>query len=237
MDNRNFLCIGHRGAMGHASENTLCSMRKALDFGVKWVELDVYYVEGELVVIHDDRLERTTNGTGYIQEQSLDYLRSLDAGNGEQIPFLSEILETIDGRAGINIELKGIGTAEPVVKLIKDCITKDKWDLDKFLVSSFNHIELSKAKELFPELNIGALMCAMPVDYAVFAERLNAFSINLSIEFINREFVIDAHSRGLKVFVYTVNHPDDIKKMYDIGVDGVFTNYPDRVFEFVNNLK
>ena len=237
MSNREFLCFGHRGAMGYAPENTLLSIKKALALGVKWIEVDVYHVDDKLIVIHDDRLERMTNGTGYVQEQSLDYLRSLDAGEGEQIPLLEEILDTIDGRAGINIELKGIGTATPVVKMIRDYINKKSWSLDNFLVSSFNHIELSKAKEIFPELKIGALMCAMPVDYAVFAEKLNAYSVNLSIEFVNREFVTDAHNRGLKVFVYTVNHPDDIKKMYDINVDGVFTNYPDRVFEFITSLR
>ena len=119
MIDRDFLCIGHRGAMGHAPENTLLSVTKALDLGVKWIEIDVYFIDKELVVIHDDRLERTTDGIGYVQEQSLDYLRSLDAGKGEKIPLLREIFDLIDGRAGINIELKGVNTAEPVVKLIR----------------------------------------------------------------------------------------------------------------------
>jgi glycerophosphoryl diester phosphodiesterase len=230
LSNREFICIGHRGAMGHAPENTLLSVKKALALGVKWVELDVYHVENELVVIHDDRLERTTNGTGYVQEQSLKYIRSLDAGEGEKIPFLKEILDLINGRIGINIELKGVNTAEPVVELIREYLKCEIWNTDKFLVSSFNHHELLKAKQLFPELKIGALMCAIPIDYADFGEKLDAYSVNPSIEFVNKTFVEDAHNRGLKVLVYTVNHPEDIKKMYDLGVDGVFTNYPDRVF-------
>jgi len=233
MIDRDFLCIGHRGAMGHAPENTLLSVTKALDLGVKWIEIDVYFIDKELVVIHDDRLERTTDGIGYVQEQSLDYLRSLDAGKGEKIPLLREIFDLIDGRAGINIELKGVNTAEPVVKLIRKYLKLKTWNIAKFLVSSFNYHELFKAKQLFSELKIGALMCAVPIDYAKFGERLNAYSVNLSLEFVDKAFVEDAHSRGLKVFVYTVNHPEDIKKMYNLGVDGVFTNYPDRVFNLL----
>jgi glycerophosphoryl diester phosphodiesterase len=89
------ICFGHRGAAGYAPENTLASVEKAISLGADWVEVDVYAVENELVVIHDDRLERTTNGSGYIIEQSLEYLRSLDAGEGEKIPFLREIFDLV----------------------------------------------------------------------------------------------------------------------------------------------
>ena len=93
------LCIGHRGAMGHEPENTLLSVRKALSLGVDAVEIDVYNVEDNLVVIHDRNLSRTTNGTGYLTERSFQYLRSLDAGKGEQIPTLREVIDTIDKQA------------------------------------------------------------------------------------------------------------------------------------------
>ena len=107
-------CIGHRGARGHAPENTLASVRKAIELGADWIEVDVYGVDGELVVFHDDRLERTTNGEGLLMGQSFDYLRSLDAGDGELIPTLAEVFDVAADRVGINVELKGPGTAEPV---------------------------------------------------------------------------------------------------------------------------
>ncbi|HWB60056.1 MAG TPA: glycerophosphodiester phosphodiesterase family protein, partial [Chthoniobacteraceae bacterium] len=88
---RNFLCIGHRGAKGLEPENTLRSIRRALDLGVDGVEIDAWFVDGEVIVIHDDTLERTTNGHGLVQEQTFDYLRSLDAGKGEKIPTLREV--------------------------------------------------------------------------------------------------------------------------------------------------
>ncbi len=222
------LCIGHRGAMGYEPENTLLSFRKALDMGAPWVELDVYHVDGQLVVIHDDRLERTTNGTGPVVRQSFEYLRSLDAGKGEKIPTLDEVFDLIDRRAGINVELKGPGTAKSVADIVKRRVAQG-WSYEDLLVSSFNHRELKAAKDLDPNIKIGALLSSLPLTNAAFAAELNAWSVNPSVDFIDREFVNDAHARGLKVFVWTVNHPEDIERMRTLAVDGVFTNYPDRV--------
>ena len=228
------LCIGHRGAMGHEPENTLSSVRKALALGAPCVEVDVYSVDGHLVVFHDDRLERRTNGTGYLTEQSFEYLRSLDAGDGQRIPTLEEVCELIDSRACLNIELKGPDTAAPVTELISNLI-ESGWHKEAILVSSFNHRELLKMKREIKRFNqdikLGALIYGIPVDDAKFAEDLGAFSVHPSLSFINQQFVDDAHARGLKVYVYCVNHPEDIAKMYKLGVDGVFTDFPERVLE------
>jgi len=224
------LCIGHRGAMGHRPENTLSSIQQALELGALCMEVDVYYVDGQLVVFHDGRLERTTNGSGYICEQSFDYLRSLDAGDGQQIPTLAEVCDVIDSRANLNIELKGADTAAPVAKLLSQLI-EDGWDKEKFLVSSFYHRELLTMKRLHQDIKLGALVRGIPVYGAKFAEELGAFSVHPSKDFINRWFVNDAHKRGLKVFVYAVNHPEDIARMQSLGVDGVFTGFPERVLE------
>src|SRR6187455_3135798 len=94
-----FLCIGHRGACGHEPENTLRSVRRALELGAHGIEIDVHYVHGELLVIHDAKLERTTNGRGYISRKSLADLRALDAGQGERIPTLREVFETVNRAA------------------------------------------------------------------------------------------------------------------------------------------
>jgi glycerophosphoryl diester phosphodiesterase len=113
LDQISFNCIGHRGACGHAPENTLSSFELAIEMGCPWIELDVYHIDGELLVIHDDTLERTTNGTGDVMDQSVAYLRTLDAGDGQQIPTLNEIIELVGHRAGINVELKGPDTELP----------------------------------------------------------------------------------------------------------------------------
>src|SRR5712675_1536867 len=103
MSARKLFCFGHRGARGHEPENTVRSLRKALKLGADGIEVDVYFVDGELVVIHDDTLERTTNGKGRVEKKTFAYLRSLDAGLGEHIPTLREIFRAVDRRAVINV--------------------------------------------------------------------------------------------------------------------------------------
>ena len=153
------LKIGHRGAMGHEPENTLCSFQKALELGVDMIELDVYVLKtGELVVIHDDKVDRTTNGHGYVIDKSFKEIRSLDAGQGEKIPTLNEVFGLVDKKVPINVELKGEGTAIPVAKLIEQYINDKGWTEEHFLVSSFDHPELKKFKELKPNIRIGALI-------------------------------------------------------------------------------
>ncbi|MFH1175371.1 MAG: glycerophosphodiester phosphodiesterase family protein [bacterium] len=224
------LKIGHRGAKGYEPENTLASFKKALDLGVDAIELDVYVCEtGELVVIHDDKVDRTTNGEGLVEEKTFEELQALDAGNGNKIPTLEEALNLINKKAIVNIELKGEKTAKPVSELLKRYITKKRWQSDLFLVSSFSHRELFDFHNLMPQIRTGALVVGIPLGYAKFAEKLGAYSVNLSMEFINQDFVDDAHKRGMKVFVWTVNDLDDIERMKKLGVDGIFSDFPDRV--------
>ncbi len=223
-----FLCIGHRGAMGHVAENTLASIRKALELGARCVEIDVYLVDGQLMVFHDDRLERTTNSRGNLSDQTFEYLRSLDAGGGKQIPTLEEVCREIEGRACINIELKGPNTAAPVAAFVGELIGKG-WSYRSILVSSFDHRELVKAKRLNPLIQLGVLIEKLPLEDAKFAAELGAFSVNPSLECVDQHFVDDAHARNMNVYVYTVNHPEDISRMQRMGVDGVFTNFPERV--------
>lgn len=226
---KGILCFAHRGASGHEPENTLIAMEKAITMGVDWIELDVHVVEEELIVIHDDRLERTTNGTGYVHEHSLDYLRSLDAGKRQRIPLLHEILDLVDRRAGVNVELKGPGTAGPTVAIIRHYIRERNWKYDDFIVSSFNHHELATVKQIDPAVRTGALIVGIPLGYARFAEKLKAYSVHCSLDFINDAFVKDAHARGLKMYVFTVNNRNDLDRVVSMRVDGVFTNFPELV--------
>ena len=224
------LCIGHRGAMGHAPENTLTSVKKALELGAPCLEVDVYHVDGELVVFHDERLERTTDGVGYLCEQSFDYLRSLDAGDGQQIPTLTEVCDVVGSVANLNIELKGIGTAEPVAALLAELI-EHGWRKERFLISSFHHEELLIMKHLQPEILLGGLVRDTPVEHFRFSRELGAFSVHLSLAVVNQHFVDEAHKSRMKVFVFAVDEPEGIADMYRLGVDGVFTGFPERVLE------
>ena len=222
------LCIGHRGAMGHEPENTLLSVSKAIALGVDGIEIDVYNVEDNLVVIHDRNLARTTNGSGYLEHSSFDYLRSLNAGKGEQIPTLIEVCDLVNRQALVNIELKGNNTAEPVVKLIQTYLSAG-WSYSDFVVSSFNHYELNRIKQIDPKITTGMLIYGLPWDYLNSAQELQASMVIPSLDYVDVELVKSVQDRGLQVWVYTVNQADDIELMRSLGVDGIFTNYPERV--------
>jgi glycerophosphoryl diester phosphodiesterase len=224
------LRIGHRGAMGYEPENTLRSFRRALDLGCHMVELDVHRCRtGELVVIHDDTLERTTSGTGPVREKSLEELRMLDAGKGEKIPLLEEVLDEIGGRARVNIELKGYGTARPLAHLIERLRREQGWKDESLLVSSFDHEELSAFRKLDPLTPVGILFKELPAGLFDFAFQLSACSFNPLFRIVDAGFVERSHREGFQVFVWTVNEPGDIDRMKALQVDGICSNYPDRI--------
>ena len=226
------LCIGHRGAMGHEPENTLLAIAKALALGVDWIEIDVHNIENNLIVFHDRNLKRTTNGTGYISDRSWTYLRSLDAGKGQQIPTLAEVFDRVERQCGINIELKGSNTAGLVINLIEEYIARG-WQYEDFLVSSFNHYELQQVQVNCPEIEIGMLIYGLPLNYLEIATELNAVAIILALDYVTKELVENIKNRGFKIFVYTVNEPDEIKAMKLLNVDGIFSDYPERVFRAI----
>ena len=224
-----FLCIGHRGARGHEPENTLLSIETGIRLGAEMIEFDVQRCGDELVVIHDPRLERTTNGVGRVAEVSFRYIRGLDAGKSQNVPTLQEVLTLSAGRVKLNVEIKSAdGTAALVAAQLLRAIG-DGWSAKQLLVSSFHLPELHQFKVLAPEIPIGVLVCGVPFDLAACATALNAQALNVSAEFADSRLVHDAHARGLKVFAYTVNHPDDISAMQRAGIDGVFSDFPDRV--------
>ena len=220
--------IAHRGASGLAPENTLKAMAKALELGVTAIEIDVQAADGELWVFHDRRLERCTNGKGVLTEQSRSYLEQLDAGEGEIIPTLWQVMSLIDGRCEVHIELKGANTADAVATLTKRAENELSFTTNQWVVSSFHHPELARFATLRPDIRIGALTANLPIELAHFAEKLGAWSINCDVDFIDAALVDDAHRRGLKVLVYTVDHLADQQQLAAMGVDGIFTNRPDR---------
>ena len=224
------LLIGHRGARGLAPENTLRALEAGIHAGAPWLEFDVQlHPCGELVLMHDLTLDRTSNGHGLLAEMPWDDLRRLDAGQGEIVPTLDEALDLIDQRARVNIELKTWdGTAAVVATALRERVANG-WPVEQFLVSSFHLPELFEFRQLAPEFAVGALLCGVPLDWAGCASELQASSLNLSSEFVDSRLLADAKSRGLAVYVYTVNDPHEYRRLAAMGVDGVFTDYPDRL--------
>lgn len=220
--------IAHRGARSLAPENTHKAFDRAIELGAPWIELDVQWHDGHLWVFHDDRLERTTNGRGRLSGHPAATLRTLDAGEGERIPLLPDVVERIARRARLNIELKtGAGTAEAVAGLLHGFLARG-WAADDFLVSSFILPELHEFKRRLPAVPLGVLLCGVPLDLAACASHLGAQAVNLALDFVEPALVADAHRRGMRVWVYTVNEPDDARRLQALGVDGIFTDYPQR---------
>ena len=222
------ILIGHRGVMELRPENTLSSFKEALRYPyISMVELDVYRLpSGELVVIHDNKLDRTTNGKGYVMKKSFSYIRSLDAGEGEKIPTLEEVLDLIDKKVVVNIELKGSGTAQGVAETLERYI-ENGWKIQNFIVSSFYPTELKKIKELMPDINIGIILDKSHKGYAKLAEKMEVFSIHPKVELVTKKFLDDAHKHGFKVFAWMLKSPEKIRKMEKLGVDGIFVNNPE----------
>ena len=220
--------IAHRGASGLAPENTLKAIRLALALGAGAIEIDVQLADGELWVFHDRRLERCTDGSGVLTAQSRAYLASLNAGEGEGIPTLWQVMEAIAGQAELHIELKGSQTADEVARLTRRAEAELGFTSVQWVVSSFHHPELARFATLRPDIRLGALTSTIPLTLAKFAAELGAWSLNCDVDFVDQALVQDAHDRGLKVLVYTVDEPADQAMLAAIGVDGIFTNRPDR---------
>jgi glycerophosphoryl diester phosphodiesterase len=227
---RSLRSIGHRGAAGHAPENTLLSIDTALRLGVHAIEIDVQrHPSGELLILHDLTLDRTTSGRGLMATQSLDALRQLDAGQGQQIPTLGEVLDLIEGRVTLNLELKSWdGTAAAVARVLREHVAAG-WPADLFQVSSFHLPELYEFKQAAPEIPIGVLYCGVPLDWAGLAAELDAASLDISAEFVDARLIADAHARGLALNVYTVNAPEEIALLAELGVDAIYSDFPERV--------
>ena len=220
------LIFAHRGASAEAPENTLLAVDKALQQGADGIEFDVHQTGIDLVVIHDQWLHRTTNGHGKLADFSLNELKKLNAGEGQQIPTLWEFMQRVDGQCLLNIEIKGVDDVQLVLSHIDRAVLELNFKAQQFIVSSFDHPLLKRIKTLRPSLKIGALTASKPLDYAAFAETLQAYSVNADVSFVDQHFVDDAKSRGLKIFVYTVDEEADLLKLKDWGVDGVFCNAP-----------
>ena len=224
------LRLGHRGACGYAPENTIASFQKAIELGVDMIEFDVRLCKtGEVVVLHDEKVDRMTNGHGAVSDLSLAEIQIFDVNGGGKIPTLAEALDAIDRKTKVVIELKHSEVVEPTATVVRAYIKERGWTLDDILITSFDHYFLARFRELIPGIGLAAILAGVPIGYAEFGERLGAYSVNMAFPFLNREFVEDAHRRGLKVFAWTVNEPEDIAWVKALGVDGIFSNFPDRV--------
>lgn len=223
------LTIAHRGASAHAPENTLAAFARAIELGAQWLELDIHACAGgELVVIHDATVDRTTDGTGRVAAMTLRELQALDAGGGERIPTLQEVCDLAMGRAGLCIEVKGDDLIAPLDAFVRKQVAAG-WRYEDLVVFSFDHPQLHALSVRNPQVCTGATICGIPMDYTASAAYAGAWCVNVAVNYMNALLVADGHARGLQVFAYTANDPHDIRYARECGVDGIITDYPERV--------
>ncbi len=225
--------IAHRGARATEPENTLRAVRKAFECGVDAVEVDVRFTaDNKMVVIHDDTLDRTTNGTGRVGDRTLRELKVLDAGRGERIPELSEVISLAKlYNRSLVIELKEEGMEIPVL----DAITEADMTGDVIVVS-FLHHSLRNLKDTGgASIKTGAIIACVPVNPVRLVQDAEADAIFPKYERIkcNREFVDVCTDSGIEVYPWTVNTKQDLLNAIDLGVDGIATDQPCELIELM----
>jgi glycerophosphoryl diester phosphodiesterase len=220
------LRIGHRGAAGHAPENTLLSIETAISLGVDAVEIDVQQTaDGHLVVIHDWDVSRTTDGTGRVRDLTLDVIRSFRTRKQAQVvPTLSEVLECVAGRTDLMIEIKVADIAEAIVAEVAMAAFPGV-----VYFASFLHSELLRVRDLRPDARTVALLDAVPVYRTAFATDARATHAGIAINSLSPEFVRALHAGGMGVFTYTADSTEQVAYAHSCCVDGIISNFPARL--------
>ena len=214
--------FGHRGAPGYPreAENTIGSFKKALQYGAHGVEFDVRRcADGRIVVIHDETIDRTTNGKGCVADLTYEQLRQFDAGFGERIPLLTDVLDTFGGRFLLNIELKDAGIADDVKRLVLEHSLQHH-----VIVSCFEWPELAA---LPPEIPI-ALLSSKPRNLVSAAREFRATAIHPRKDIVSTSLIEAAREANLQVNVWTVNDPEQASLFRTLGVDAIFSDFPER---------
>ncbi|WP_136606465.1 glycerophosphodiester phosphodiesterase [Paenibacillus dokdonensis] len=234
----NVINFAHRGSSKICPENTMAAFKKALEQGATGIETDVQLTkDGQMVLIHDETLERTTSGTGWVKDHTLHELKDLDAGSkfdpafqDEQIPLLDELLELVkDSGTIINIELKnGVilyeGLEQKVIERVRDFKMSDR-----VIISSFNHYSLFLCKKLAPEIRTGILYMEGLYEPWEYAKTLQADALHAYHYAVLPEFVAGAKAAGKAYHPFTVNDVKEMQRLLQAGVDGIITDYPDQL--------
>jgi glycerophosphoryl diester phosphodiesterase len=222
--------MGHRGAPAAEPENTLRSFRRALAMGVAAVELDVQLTkDGRLAVIHDETLDRTTNGRGLVKDLTLAELHRLDAGQGEPVPSLEEVFDLVKGKAHLLVELK-----QPEAALALLRFFQEHQAFEFATIISFWHPAVKALKEQEPRLKTGVLMVGCPADPVGLARAARADALVLNYRYVNRELADAAHRQEIKVIVWNIDDPEILKPYLAMNLDAIGTNRPQEIINYLH---
>jgi len=221
--------IGHRGAMGYVAENTLASIEKAIELKVEAIEIDVHVCKsGEIIVIHDPKINRTTTGKGKVRDLTYNQIQKVNS-EGFQIPLLIEVLAFCEGKCNLHIELKGKGTAIKVAGLIEEFVNEGKWKYDQIFVSSFVTSRLKKIKKYNSNIRLG-IIASKRTSKTLKKTVKNGYEVMyIYHKKIKPHFVRIAKLKKVKVYAWTVNESTDIKKVKRLEIQGIISDFPDRL--------
>jgi len=215
--------IAHRGASAYEPENTLRATKRALELNAKMIEVDVRSSKDkQIIVIHDESVHRTTNGMGYVKDFMLEELKKLNAGKGERIPTLQEVINAVKRRAILIIEIKVLDIEDSVVRTIgKEGVEKE------VMITSFYHPILRRIKELNSIIKTGVIFKCHPIKPADLALNARANSLFPEHRYVPKEMVEEAHNSNLEIYPWTIDDLDRAHQLIEMGVDGIVTNKPD----------
>lgn len=224
------LKIGHRGAKGYEPENTLISFEKAIKTGVDGIELDVHISsDGAIMVVHDKTIDRTTNGKGFVNKLSLQELKNFRIQKEHTIPTLNEVFNLVNQQCLINVELKGNKTAKPVIELIEHYVLEKNWNYNQFLISSFDWNTLQEVRLLNSKIPIGVLTQTNLNLAWDFAKFIKAEIIHPYFHLLTKENTKQIQDDGFQIYAWTVNEKKDIEKIKAFNVNGIISDFPDRL--------
>ncbi|RED25275.1 glycerophosphoryl diester phosphodiesterase [Flavobacterium cutihirudinis] len=224
------LKIAHRGAKAYEPENTLQAFQKALDLNSDGIELDVHLSsDGHIIVIHDETIDKMTNGKGAVNSFSLSELKSFLIDGKHEIPTLNEVFDLVDKKCFINIELKCRGAQQCVSSLIEEYISEKNWNYKHFIISSFDWIALQEIHNLNPKIPIGVLTETDLNLALAFAETIQAKAIHPYYHLLTEENTKQIQEKGFLVLPWTVNIEEDIQKVKSYNVNGIITDFPDKI--------
>lgn len=252
-----FVIIGHKGAAGYVPENTLASFQKAMDMEAEMIEIDVHLSkDGEVVVFHDEDLSRTTDGLGKIHEMTLVEIKELDAGSwysdefvGEKVPTLNETIDLIHGKMGIIIDIKSKshefyeGFAEKIVDIIVEKNAKEWCIIQSYEQEYLEHAYAKDSSIQIKKLMMGedeSLLLSFYINSKDFMTNRNKHefyqTINPHYTTVSNRRIFRLHARGYKIYTYVVNDRADMIKMLNMAVDGIITDYPDKMVSIKKEL-
>nr|WP_282943652.1 glycerophosphodiester phosphodiesterase [Paenibacillus sp. RC67] len=239
MQNDKPIIIAHRGAKGLAPENTLGAFQLGVEQGCQAIELDVHLsADGEIIVCHDETLNRTTDGQGKIINKTLAEIKTLDAGSwhseayrGEKVPTLGEVFDLVPDSIMINVEVKNTYDGKMDRKLVE--FLRERNLFDQVVVSSFDHKCLCEIKRLEPKVKIGLLYQLKLADPVAYAKTLgvDVYSLHPDYRILDKEDMVKADQAGIQVYPYTANDEKDLQALIDLGVSGIITDFPGRLKE------